>query len=118
MLARLIAHDWPGNVRELRNTIERAIVLCTEGQLQSRHLPPGFGTRPVRAVNELPPNAIQLEVGATVDDAERMLIFKTLESTHNNKTRAAEILGISLKTLHNKLREYGSSASAAGGLEE
>ena len=118
MLARLVAHDWPGNVRALRNAIERAVVLCGEGQIQSRHLPPGFGTRPIRAVAELPPNAIQLEVGATVDDAERMLIFKTLESTHNNKTRAAEILGISLKTLHNKLREYGSTAATAGALEE
>ena len=118
MLARLMAHDWPGNVRELRNTIERAVVLCTDGQLQSRHLPPGFGTRPPRSVTELPANAIQLEVGATVGDAERMLIFKTLESTHNNKTRAAEILGISLKTLHNKLREYGNSATHAGALEE
>jgi DNA-binding NtrC family response regulator len=118
MLARLVAHDWPGNVRELRNTIERAIVLCNDNQLQPRHLPPGFGTRPVRSVAELPPNAIQLEVGATVDYAERMLIFKTLESTHNNKTRAAEILGISLKTLHNKLREYGSTTTAAGALEE
>jgi DNA-binding NtrC family response regulator len=117
MLARLIAHDWPGNVRELRNTIERAVVLCAEGQLQPRHLPPGFGTRTPRPASELPPNAIQLEVGATVDDAERMLIFKTLESTHNNKTRAAEILGISLKTLHNKLREYGTAATA-GALED
>lgn len=117
MLARLMAHDWPGNVRELRNTIERAVVLCGEGQLQSRHLPPGFGTRTARPATEIPPNAIQLEVGATVDDAERMLIFKTLESTHNNKTRAAEILGISLKTLHNKLREYGTAATA-GAIEE
>lgn len=118
MLARLMAHDWPGNVRELRNTIERAVVLCGEGQLQSRHLPPGFGTRTARPANEVPANAIQLEVGATVDDAERMLIFKTLESTHNNKTRAAEILGISLKTLHNKLREYGTAAAPAGALED
>jgi DNA-binding NtrC family response regulator len=117
MMARLVAHDWPGNVRELRNTIERAVVLCGDGQLQPRHLPPGFGTRPARPASELPPNAIQLEVGATVDDAERMLIFKTLESTHNNKTRAAEILGISLKTLHNKLREYGTAATA-GALDE
>ena len=116
MMARLMAHDWPGNVRELRNTIERAVVLCGEGQLQPRHLPPGFGSRPARPASELPANAIQVEVGATVDDAERMLIFKTLESTHNNKTRAAEILGISLKTLHNKLREYG--AAAAGSREE
>jgi DNA-binding NtrC family response regulator len=118
MLARLMAHDWPGNVRELRNTIERAVVLCGDGQLQPRHLPPGFGTRASRPSAELPSNAIQLEVGATVDDAERLLIFKTLESTHNNKTRAAEILGISLKTLHNKLREYGSAATTAGALEE
>ena len=118
MLARLMAHDWPGNVRELRNTIERAVVLCTDSQLQSRHLPPGFGSRPARSAAELPANAIQLEVGATVGDAERMLIFKTLESTHNNKTRAAEILGISLKTLHNKLREYGNSAAPAGVIEE
>jgi len=118
MLARLVAHDWPGNVRELRNSIERAVVLCSEVQLQSRHLPPGFGTKTIRPASELPANAIQLEVGATVDDAERMLIFKTLESTHNNKTRAAEILGISLKTLHNKLREYGNTAATAGALEE
>jgi DNA-binding NtrC family response regulator len=49
-----------------------------------------------------------------VDEAERRLILKTLESTQNNKTRAAEILGISLKTMHNKLKEYWS-ASVAGG---
>ena len=50
-----------------------------------------------------------------MDEAERQLIFKTLESTHNNKTRAAEILGISLKTLHNKLKEYGSQGQLASG---
>jgi DNA-binding NtrC family response regulator len=52
-------------------------------------------------------------VGTTVENAEKQLIFKTLESTHNNKTRAAEILGISLKTLHNKLKEYGAQGVAA-----
>ena len=52
-------------------------------------------------------NSVHLGVGTTVDEAERLLILKTLEDTHNNKTRAAEILGISLKTLHNKLKEYG-----------
>jgi DNA-binding NtrC family response regulator len=60
---------------------------------------------------------VQVEVGTTVDEAERRLIMKTLESTNNNKTKAAEILGISLKTLHNKLKEYGS-ASAADATEE
>jgi DNA-binding NtrC family response regulator len=55
-------------------------------------------------------DGIHVGVGTTVDEAERQLIVKTLESTHNNKTRAAEILGISLKTLHNKLKEYGTQA--------
>ena len=58
-------------------------------------------------------NAIQVEVGTTVDEAERRLILKTLESTQNNKTRAAEILGISLKTMHNKLKEYGAASAPA-----
>ena len=114
MLARLMSHDWPGNVRELRNTIERAIILCGEGQLESRHLPPGFGERVMRTTDDTSSaNSVQVEVGATVDEAERLLILKTLESTRNNKTRAAEILGISLKTLHNKLKEYGSASFAA-----
>ncbi|HKR85731.1 MAG TPA: helix-turn-helix domain-containing protein, partial [Terriglobales bacterium] len=53
---------------------------------------------------------IRLEVGTTVEEAEKLLILKTLAASNNNKTRAAEILGISLKTLHNKLKEYGSSS--------
>jgi DNA-binding NtrC family response regulator len=57
-------------------------------------------------------------VGTTVGEAERLLIVKTLESTNNNKTRAAEILGISLKTLHNKLKEYGSSGSDGVGRQD
>jgi transcriptional regulator with PAS, ATPase and Fis domain len=115
MLARLMSHDWPGNVRELRNTMERAVILCGEGQLESRHLPPGFGERVTRpgADDGANANSVQVEVGATVDEAERLLILKTLESTRNNKTRAAEILGISLKTLHNKLKEYGSASFAS-----
>jgi DNA-binding NtrC family response regulator len=61
-----------------------------------------------------------VQVGTTVDEAERQLILKTLHPTHNNKTRAAEILGITTKTLQNKLKEYssaaaGSSAASAAG---
>jgi DNA-binding NtrC family response regulator len=112
MLARLMAYDWPGNVRELRNMIERAVILCGEGYLSARDLPPGFGHRTVLANLNPSPNAVQVEVGTTVDEAERRLILKTLESTLNNKTRAAEILGISLKTMHNKLKEYGASGGA------
>ena len=58
-------------------------------------------------------NTVRVEVGTTVDEAERQLILKTLLSTHNNKTKAAEILGISSKTLQNKLKEYSSTAAAA-----
>ncbi len=87
--------------------------------IEPQHLPPGFGQVIPRApVQEA--NAVRLGVGTTVDEAERLLILKTLEATNNNKTRAAEILGISLKTLHNKLKEYGvarqpASAGAARG---
>jgi DNA-binding NtrC family response regulator len=115
MQARLMAHDWPGNVRELRNTIERAVILCGEGYMETRHLPPAFGQRFFRAevsTNNYSDSGVHVEIGSTVDEAERMLILKTLESTRNNKTRAAEILGISLKTLHNKLKEYGSATSS------
>jgi len=107
------SYSWPGNVRELRNVLERAIIVCEGSVIETRHLPPGFGQ-----VTPKPPvleaNAVRLGVGTTVGEAERLLIMKTLESTNNNKTRAAEILGISLKTLHNKLKEYSQTAGAAG----
>ncbi len=104
-------YSWPGNVRELRNTIERAVIVCDGGMIETKHLPPGFGQMPLRAAAN-DPDAVRLGVGTTVGEAEKMLILKTLESTNNNKTKAAEILGISLKTLHNKLKEYGSSSGA------
>jgi DNA-binding NtrC family response regulator len=107
LLARLGSYRWPGNVRELRNTIERAVVLAGEGELGIKHLPPGFGEAlPAFAATSTSDTAVHVEVGTTVDEAERQLIMKTLNSTHNNKTRAAEILGISTKTLQNKLKEY------------
>jgi DNA-binding NtrC family response regulator len=106
------AYDWPGNVRELRNLLERAVIVCEGAMIDPKHLPPGFGHAPARsAISE--GNAVRVGVGTTVEDAERMLILKTLESTHNNKTRAADILGISLKTLHNKLKEYGGASVGA-----
>jgi len=104
------AYAWPGNTRELRNTLERAVIVCDGALVEPKHLPPGFGQVMPRApVQEA--NAVRLGVGTTVDEAERLLILKTLEATNNNKTRAAEILGISLKTLHNKLKEYGAQGA-------
>jgi DNA-binding NtrC family response regulator len=101
-------YSWPGNVRELRNTLERAVIVCEGAVIETKHLPPGFGQPTVRTSSE-DPDAVHLGVGTTVEEAEKLLILKTLESTSNNKTRAAEILGISLKTLHNKLKEYGGA---------
>jgi DNA-binding NtrC family response regulator len=110
LLQEFESYDWPGNVRELRNVLERAVVLCGAGVLGRQNLPPGFGTARTTTVSDS--GQVQMPVGTTVDEAEKRLILRTLESTGNNKTRAAEILGISLKTLHNKLKEYGSSATA------
>jgi len=106
-------YPWPGNVRELRNTLERAVIVCEGSLIEPRHLPPNFGSGGLK-VPASDGEGIRLEVGTTVEEAERILILKTLAATNNNKTRAAEILGISLKTLHNKLKEYGNAHSAAG----
>jgi DNA-binding NtrC family response regulator len=109
-------YAWPGNVRELRNTLERAVIVCEGGLIETRHLPPGFGTSVRPAAHD--PDAVHLGVGTTVEEAEKQLILKTLQVTNNNKTRAAEILGISLKTLHNKLKEYGRAPDAVIAAEE
>ncbi len=103
-------YSWPGNVRELRNTLERAVIVCDSSVIEPRHLPPGFGSPTPHIISDA--NAIRIGVGTTVEEAERQLIVKTLESTHNNQTRAAEILGISLKTLHNKLKEYAQNGKS------
>jgi DNA-binding NtrC family response regulator len=99
---RMLEHyAWPGNVRELRNVIERATILCAGQFIESKHLPPVLAEEP-------PPEhqpQLALAPGTTVEEAERRLILMTLEHTRDNKTRAAEILGISLKTLHNKLNK-------------
>ena len=104
-------HHWPGNVRELRNVLERAVVLAGEGTLSVDLLPPGFGqTEEGRPAPALSDNSITLPVGTRVSEAEKALILSTLRHTNNNKTRAAEILGISLKTLFNKLKDYNARA--------
>jgi DNA-binding NtrC family response regulator len=106
-----MSYDWPGNARELRNTIERAVILCPDSApLDAGHLPPAFGKNKSALAVASDAGAISLPVGTTVDDAERMLILRTLEATGQNKTRAAEILAVSLKTLHNKLKEYNRAA--------
>ena len=110
MLDKMMQYDWPGNARELRNVMERAVVLCPDGMpLEAAHLPPQFGQGQLTPPALSDSNVIPVRVGTTVDEVERQLILRTLESTGQNKTRAAEVLGISLKTLHNKLKEYNQS---------
>ena len=114
ILDRMIGYNWPGNARELRNTIERAVILCPDGMpLDAGHLPPGFGKSQSGTPLADDTSIVPVRVGNTVDEAERMLIIRTLEATGQNKTRAAEILGVSLKTLHNKLKEYSQAGQPA-----
>ncbi|MBM3738795.1 MAG: sigma-54-dependent Fis family transcriptional regulator [Acidobacteria bacterium] len=116
-LSQLQCHRWPGNVRELRNTLERAAIIAGTGQLETRHLPQQLSLQqqPQQAPAAAQPapgpsSGVTIHVGTTVEQAEKSLILLTLAHTKNNKTRAAEMLGISLKTLFNKLKEYGSDA--------
>lgn len=104
-LQALIQYPWPGNVRELRNAVERAAILAPGPSIRLQDLPETLRS----SVPALPVDAdhdLIIPVGTPVQEAERWLILKTLEACNNNKTRAARLLGISLKTLHNKLARY------------
>ncbi|MBI2883233.1 MAG: sigma-54-dependent Fis family transcriptional regulator [Candidatus Methylomirabilis oxyfera] len=112
-LALLTEHDWPGNVRELRNVLERATLVAQGSMITSADLPPNFPSQRRELSSEF-----NIPVGITIDAAEKVLILTTLERTNQNKTRAAEVLGISLKTLHNKLARYRGEASSSATAQE
>jgi DNA-binding NtrC family response regulator len=123
VIEALQAHNWPGNIRELRNVLERAVIIAGEGSIEVKHLPASLQGRTngspsivavAAAAQEDVGDSVRFPVGTTVEEAEKGLILRTLEHTRNNKTRAAEILGISLKTLHNKLKEYGAKEYGVG----
>jgi DNA-binding NtrC family response regulator len=88
--------------------LERAVILAGAGPVTPAHLPRGFAGHPEPPPSD-PDAPVVLEPGMTVDEAERALIELTLRHTKNNRTRSAEILGISGKTLFNKLKAYGAS---------
>ena len=98
----LLGYHWPGNVRELRNVIERAVVICQGEQIEKRHLPAHItGQKPSPSAD-----AVMIPIGMPLEEVERRVILSTLARTDYNKTRTAETLRISLKTLHNKLKAY------------
>jgi DNA-binding NtrC family response regulator len=97
---QLLAHPWPGNVRELQNLIRRALVFSTGPVLGTEIL-----DTPVPPAQVTPAGALQ--PGATLKDVERRLFEVTLASTGGNRSRTAQLLGISIRTVRNKIREYG-----------
>jgi DNA-binding NtrC family response regulator len=96
-------HSWPGNVRELRNVIERAVVICSGEQIERHHFAPYPFDQRQKLRSE---DTVTFPVGTPLREIEKEMILRTLDKTGNNKTRAAQLLNISLKTLHNKLNDY------------
>jgi DNA-binding NtrC family response regulator len=119
VFAWLASRSWPGNVRELRNVIERAVIMAAEGEIQLRHLPGAVLSPPpvvAEAVLSPPPvvaqatrdDVLQIPIGTRMSDVEEAYVRLTLKYTKNNKKRAAELMGLCLRTLHNKLQAYES----------
>ncbi len=100
-VARLESYDWPGNVRELKNVIQRAVVMCSGEVLLPEHLPPritkGGPGRP----------KISFPLGTPLSEVERELLSRTLSFTGNNRSKAAAMLGISRRSIYNKIEKYG-----------
>lgn len=93
-------YHWPGNIRELKNLVERTVILCEGDTIALKHFPKHIFTATQKESGE------SIELGRELHEIEKDVIFKTLKMTRNNKTKAAQILGISLKTMHNKLNKY------------
>jgi DNA-binding NtrC family response regulator len=112
---RLSAHAWPGNVRELKNVVHRAYVLSDEEVIVDldRDFAAAVETSVNRPLEAPSSNEVVIRVGTSLDLAERALIMATLRAVEGSKSKAAQVLGISLKTLYNRLHAYGGGARAA-----
>ncbi len=111
-MAALERHAWPGNIRELRNMIDRAVLLC-DGEIRVEHLSLPAARAPASVREAAPPKAAPVDAGdgrsklrSEVDAFERQRIVEALEKCAGNQTRAAKLLGISRRTLTNRLNEY------------
>ena len=100
VLKSFMEYPWPGNVRELENFVEGAVVMAKGEVLSKEDFPPELFS-----IKGMSPK--ELQIGSTIDEVEKALILKTLQACNGNRTKAAEILGISVRTLRNKLSEYG-----------
>jgi DNA-binding NtrC family response regulator len=107
-LGRLSGYSWPGNVRELENVVERAVVLCTDARIGVAELPPHI-------VPQRDPSGVHIP-GSTLEEIERYAILKALEATGGSTSRAAEMLGISVRKIQYKLHEYQSAPKSATGV--
>jgi DNA-binding NtrC family response regulator len=101
-LAQLSAYGWPGNVRELENVIERAVVLTEGDAIEAQHLPPELALR-------VPKERVPIIPGSSMDEIERYAILQTLEAAGGSTSKAAEVLGISIRKIQYKLQEYGAA---------
>jgi DNA-binding NtrC family response regulator len=111
VLARFELYSWPGNVRQLRNVLERAVIMAGEGEIQLRHIPGALAPAPP-VPQDQSEDLLRVRVGTPMNEVEEAYIRLALVYTKNNKHRAAELLGISLRNLHNKVRAYAERAKA------
>ena len=114
VLARFQEYAWPGNVRELRNVMERAMIVAGEGEIHLRHLPNPLAPPRTASVpkEQEDDNILRVRIGDRLDEIEEAYIRLVLKYTGNHKTRTAEIIGVSLRTLHNKLNTYAEQKAA------
>jgi DNA-binding NtrC family response regulator len=99
----LLRHEWPGNIRELSNFIRRVVTLSDSNVIDASWLSPEF----LHVAPSPSLNIVKAVAGNSLREVERSLLEKTLEATHGNRTHAAEMLGVSLRTIRNRIREYG-----------
>ena len=95
----MLSYHWPGNVRELENAVERAVVMANSGTIEPQHFPAAISPAPVQS-------AVPTIPGSSLEEIERYAILSTLEATGGSTSRAAEILGISVRKIQYKLHEY------------
>ncbi len=113
VMDELMNYSWPGNIRELRNILERAAIVAQQGSILPAHISWNPGIRSEKkhlpVMEQTDPSSLNVKSGKALSDVEKAYILLTLQTTNNNKTKAAELLGISPRTLHNRLAEFAAA---------